>query len=104
MKLLREMINITSAIFSEAFLFTSLTLTYVLGYKAFASFVDRKGNFLMQLQLYLISLFFLIVSSFNLPEIDTYLYSILSVIYLGVLPYYTSLEEVITYEKDLYHN
>ena len=101
---MREMINITSAIFSEAFLFTSLTLTYVLGYKAFASFVDRKGNFLMQLQLYLISLFFLIISSFNLPEIDTYLYSILSVIYLGVLPYYTSLEEVITYEKDLYHN
>lgn len=101
---MREMINITSAIFSEAFLFTSLTLTYILGYKMFASFVDREGNFSMQLQLYLISMFFLIISSFNLPEIDTYLYSILSVIYLGVSPYYTSLKEVITYEKDLYHN
>jgi hypothetical protein len=93
--------KITSAIFSEAFLFTCLTLTYILGYKMLASFVDRKGNFLMQLNLYIISCFLLILSSFDLPDVDNYLYTILTVIYLGISPYYTSLKEVITYEKNL---
>ena len=91
MMILKKVIIISSVLL-EAFLFTSLTVTYILFIKMFHTYVDRTGDFTLQIQLYLTSVLMLMLSKLNLPKYDYELYTILSLIHMGALPYYTSIK------------
>ena len=81
-----------SSLLSEAFLFTSLTVTYILFINMFYTYVDKTYNFTLQIHLYLASVIMLVLSKLNLPVYDYELYTMLSLIHMGALPYNTSIK------------
>ena len=81
-----------SSLLSEAFLFTSLIVTYILFINMFHTYVDKTDNFTLQIHLYLASVIMLVLSKLNLPVYDYELYTMLSLIHMGALPYYTSIK------------
>ena len=58
----------------------------------FHTYVDKTDNFTLQIHLYLASVIMLVLSKLNLPVYDYELYTMLSLIHMGALPYYTSIK------------
>ena len=54
--------------------------------------VYKTDNFILQIHLYLASVIMLVLSKLNLPVYDYELYTMLSLIHMSALPYYTSIK------------
>ena len=88
------------SIFFEASLYTSLTICAILFYKIADAYINENyATFKDQLQLYLMSMLFLILSRFGLKEVNLWLYQNLSIIYLSLSSYYISIKEEFFYEN-----
>lgn len=65
------------------------------------TYVYKTDNFTLQIHLYLASVIMLVLSKLNLPVYDYELYTMLSLIHMGALPYYTSIKGEISTDDDI---